>query len=60
MTIPLYTEGVRWHVLSEALEVSAEQVERLAALTGGGTNSREVQRLNGREVVDYRIEIQSP
>ena len=36
LTTPPYTEGVRWHVLSEALEVSVEQVERLAALTGGG------------------------
>ena len=33
LTTPPYTEGVRWHVLSE---VSAEQVERLAALTGWG------------------------
>ena len=40
LTTPPYTEGVRWHVMSEALEVSAEQVERLAALTGGGENSR--------------------
>ena len=51
LTTPPYTEGVRWHVLSEAVEVSAEQVERLAALTGGGENSREVQGLNGRGIV---------
>ena len=54
LTTPPNTEGVRWHVLSEVLEVSAEQVERLAALTGGGENSREVQGLNGREIVSYR------
>ena len=53
LTTPPYTEGVRWHVLSEALEVSAEQVERLAALTGGGENSREVQGLNERGIVGY-------
>ncbi len=55
LTTPPYTEGVRWHVMSEVLEVSAEQVERVAALTGGGTNSREVQGLNGREIVGYSI-----
>ncbi len=53
LTTPPYTEGVRWHVLSEVLEVSAEQVERLAGLTGGGENSREVQRLEGRSIVSY-------
>lgn len=53
LTTPPYTEGVAWHVLSEVLEVSAEQVERLAGLTGGGTNSREVQVLNGREIEVY-------
>ena len=53
LTTPPYTEGVRWHVLSEALEVSAEQVERLSALTGGGENSREVQGLNGRGIISY-------
>ena len=56
LTTPPYTEGVRWHVMSEVLEVSAEQVERLAALTGGGENSREVQGLNGREIRVYEVE----
>lgn len=50
LTTPPYTEGVAWHVMSEVLEVSGEQVERLAALTGGWTNSREVQGLNGRGI----------
>ena len=53
LTTPPYTEGVKWHVMSEILEVSAEQVEQLAALTGGETNSREVQGLNGREITAY-------
>ena len=53
LTTPPYTEGVRWHVMSEVLEVSEEQVEQLAALTGGGTNSRELQPLNGREITAY-------
>ncbi len=50
LTTPPYTEGVRWHVMAEALEVSAEQVTQLAALTGGGTNSRPLQHLNGRQI----------
>lgn len=50
LTTPPYTEGVRWQVMAEALEVSAEQVTQLAALTGGGTNSRPLQPLNGRQI----------
>ena len=55
LTTPPYTEGVRWQVMSEVMEVSAEQVERLAALTGGGENSREVQGLEGREIRVYGV-----
>ncbi len=50
LTTPPYTEGVRWHVMADALEVSAEQVTQLAALTGGGANSRPLQLLNGRQI----------
>ena len=50
LTTPPYTEGVRWHVMADALEVSADQVTQLAALTGGGTNSRPLQPLNGRQI----------
>ena len=50
LTTPPYTEGVRWHVMADALEVSADQVAQLAALTGGGTNSRPLQLLNGRQI----------
>ena len=53
LTTPPYTEGVQWHVMSEVLEVSEEQVQRLAALTGGGENSREIQSLNGRLIRAY-------
>ena len=53
LTTPPYTEGVRWQVMAEVLEVSAEQVEWLAGLTGGGENSREVQALNGRGIRVY-------
>ena len=55
LTTPPYTEGVRWQVMSEVLEVSAEQVERLAELTGGGTNSRGAQGLGGREIRVYWV-----
>ena len=41
--------------MSEVLEVSAEQVEWLAELTGGGENSREVQGLEGREIRVYWV-----
>ena len=53
LTTPPYTEGVRWRVMSEVLEVSKEQAERLAALTGGGENSREIQPLHGRRIRVY-------
>ena len=51
LTTPPYTEGVRWRVMSEILTVSEEQAARLAALTGGGENNREVQALNGRGII---------
>ena len=53
LTTPPYTEGVQWRVMSEVLDVSEEQVKRLAALTGGGTNSRPIQPLNGRRVTSH-------
>ena len=54
LTTPPYTEGVKWHVMSEIAEVSEEQVTQLAALTGGGTNNRTIQPLNGREITAHR------
>ena len=57
-TMP-YTEGVKWFVLSEVLEVSEEQVKTLAAATGGGTNNRELQPLNGREILAFSPRKQS-
>ncbi len=55
LTTPPYTEGVRWQVMSEILEVSEEQVTQLAALTGGGTNNRAVQPLNGRQIAVHQV-----
>ena len=54
LTTPPYTEGVRWQVMSEILEVSEEQVTQLAALTGGGTNNRPIQPLNDRRITAHR------
>ena len=53
LTTPPYTEGVEWRVMSEVAEVSEEQVTQLAALTGGGTNNRTIQPLNGREITAH-------
>lgn len=48
LTTPPCSEGVKWHVLSEAIEVSSQQVKRFKALFDG--NARPVQPLNGRGV----------
>ena len=53
LTTAPYTEGVKWFVLAETLEISEEQVRRLAALTGARTNNRALQPLNGREIRVY-------
>ena len=53
LTTPPYTEDVRWHVMSETAEVSEEQVTQLATLTGGGTNNRPIQPLNGRQITAH-------
>lgn len=55
LTTHPYTEGVQWIVMADALQVSADQVRRLAALTGGAANNRPVQPLNGRNITTYGI-----
>ncbi len=49
-TIPPFAEGVQWVVLAAPLEVSEEQIAAFMALFPEG-NSREVQPLNGRQVL---------
>lgn len=51
LTTPPCTEGVRWHVLDEAIEASAEQISHFIGLLHDGHNSRPVQDLNGRTVL---------
>ena len=53
LTTTPYTEGVRWFVLSDVLEVSAAQVRHIAALTGGCANNRALQPLNGRQITAF-------
>ena len=48
LTTPPCTEGVRWMVLEQPIQASAEQIERFRELYPA--NARPVQPLNGREV----------
>ncbi|MGB5833699.1 MAG: carbonic anhydrase family protein [Thiohalocapsa sp.] len=49
LTRPPCTEGIRWYVLRDALEVDVGDLRRLAQL--GGPNARPIQPLEGRQVV---------
>jgi carbonic anhydrase len=48
LTTPPCTEGVRWHVLTEPIAISWEQVDLFSALIG--PSARPVQPLNGRKL----------
>jgi carbonic anhydrase len=50
LTGPPCTEGVRWLVMKQPLELSAEQLARLKSLIPN--NARPVQPLNGRQVLE--------
>lgn len=50
LTTPPCTEGVRWIVLQEPIEISEEDVSRFVAIIG--YNARPVQPLGGREIYD--------
>jgi carbonic anhydrase len=50
LTTPNFDEGVRWVVLAEPIEMSQAQIDAFKQLFLEG-NSREVQPLNGREVL---------
>lgn len=53
LTTPPYTEGTRWFVLKNQMQVSKEQVKKFASYFGH--NAREVQPLNGRLVTEVQI-----
>lgn len=50
LTAPPCTEGVRWLVMKQAIEISREQGEALARLVP--VNMRDVQPLHGRRVLE--------
>jgi carbonic anhydrase len=50
LTTPPFTEGVRWAVLTEPMELSEESIERVRELFPEG-NARDVQPLNDREIL---------
>lgn len=51
LTTPPCTEGVRWHVLNQPIEASADQISHFISLLHDGHNSRPVQELNGRTIL---------
>lgn len=51
LTTPPCTEGVRWHVLNQPIEASADQISHFISLLHDGHNSRPVQELNGRDIL---------
>lgn len=52
LTTPPCTEGVRWLVMKQTVSASAEQIKTFAKLLGEHGNSRPVQALNGRVIVE--------
>jgi len=50
LTTPPCTEGVRWHVMTQPIEMSPGQIEAFHSLFAAG-NNRPVQSVNAREVV---------
>ncbi|WP_456400605.1 carbonic anhydrase [Persephonella sp.] len=51
LTTPPCSEGVRWIVMEEELEMSKEQIEKFRKVMGGDTN-RPVQPLNARIILE--------
>lgn len=51
LTTPPCSEGLRWHVMSETIEASREQIDFFVELLHDGHNARPIQDLNGRSVI---------
>ena len=51
LTTPPCTEGVKWHVLSQPVDLSAEQLEEFRKIYKG--TYRPVQPLNGRTILHF-------
>ncbi|MBK3331479.1 carbonic anhydrase family protein [Persephonella atlantica] len=51
LTTPPCSEGVRWIVMKEEMELSKEQIQKFRELMGGDTN-RPVQPLNARMILE--------
>lgn len=49
LTTPPCTEGVAWHIATQTLEASADQLKQMRSLMGN--NARPIQPLNGRLLV---------
>lgn len=52
LTTPPCSEGVKWFVMKDAIEVSAAQVQKFAKVVGA--NARPIQPLNGRAVLSAK------
>ena len=52
LTTPPCSEGVRWLVMKQPVTASAQQLQAFSAVLGEHGNSRPVQPLNGRLVVE--------
>lgn len=57
LTTPPCSEGVKWFIATEPIELSSEQIQAFTALITG--NNRPVQPLNDRTVVTDRVDGES-
>jgi carbonic anhydrase len=51
LTTPPCSEGVRWIVMSQPLEISQKQIEMFMKAMGNHSNNRPIQPANARPVL---------